>query len=208
MKLSIYSQSGKKSTKEVEVPDTIFGAKINESLLAQYVYTYLSNQREAVAHSKDRSQVSGGGRKPWKQKGTGRARVGSNRSPIWVKGGITFGPTSARNWKKIMPKKMKIAAMCSAFSKINKAEAVKIIDAISFDDKALTKQAAQVLTDMKLEKKTLIVTKQKDAKVLKAFSNLPKTSVVQVGELNAYDLFTNNNVVICADALDYLNHWA
>jgi large subunit ribosomal protein L4 len=208
MELSVYSQSGKKATKGVEVPDTIFGARVNESLLAQYVYTYLSNQRASIADTKDRGEVSGGGKKPWKQKGTGRARVGSIRSPIWVKGGVTFGPLSTRNWKKLMPKKMKVAAMRSAFSKLNQAEAIKIVDEIKFDDKSMTKQAAQVLTDMKLDKKTLIVTKAKDAKVLKAFANLPKTQVVQIGELNAYDLLTNNNVLICQDALDYLQHWA
>lgn len=207
MNFTIYTQSGKPTAKLAEVADSLAKARVNETLLAQYVYTYLSNQRASIAHTKDRGEVSGGGRKPWKQKGTGRARVGSTRSPIWVKGGVTFGPRSTRNWKKLLPKTMKIAAMRSAFSKLAKAGAITIVDELKFSDAALTKQAAGMISDLKFKNKTLIVTAAKDEKVMNAFANLPKTAVVQVGELNAYDLLSNNNVVICNDALAYFSHW-
>ena len=102
MKVDLYDNKGKKSSKQVELEASVFAGKINQDLLRQYVYTYLGNQRQSNAHTKERGDVRGGGKKPWKQKGTGRARHGSSRSPIWKGGSVTFGPSNDRNFKKVM----------------------------------------------------------------------------------------------------------
>jgi len=208
MKIDIYTQNGKKSERKADLNDSVFASPINQDLLAQYVYTYLSNQRAAVAHTKDRSQVSGGGRKPWRQKGTGNARVGSNRSPIWRHGGITFGPTPERNWKKDMNKKMRVAAIRSAFSKVAADQKLTIIDKINLKPEKLAQQAVKMLADLQAAGKTLIVADTKNETLMKAFSNIPNARVVQVGELNAYDLLNGGKIVMLEAALTYTDKWA
>ncbi|CAG1771971.1 partial 50S ribosomal protein L4, partial [uncultured bacterium] len=139
MNLPVFNQKAKK-IEEIEVNDSVFNAPVNDKVLAQYVYVYLSNQRESNAHTKDRSEVRGGGKKPWKQKGTGRARVGSIRSPIWKGGGVTFGPTNQTNWKRKLTKSFKAAAFRNAFSKLNKAGLLNIIDGFEIKEPS-TKEA-------------------------------------------------------------------
>ncbi|MCA9379017.1 50S ribosomal protein L4 [Candidatus Dojkabacteria bacterium] len=207
MKLDIYAQTGKKTSSKAEVPDNVFGAKVNKSLMSQYVFVYLSNQRASIAHAKDRSEVSGGGVKPWKQKGTGRARAGSNRSPIWTKGGVTFGPTKNRNWKKEMNKKMRRGALCSALSSLVKDEKLKIVDKINLKEAGLTKQATEIMQNFGSPRKVLVVTNGKQEAVINAFANIPNAKVAQVGELNAYDVINAGEVLFLADAVDYTNKW-
>lgn len=208
MNYAVYSQNGKKAA-NVEIADSVFAVKVSPRTLAQYVHVYLSNQRQSIAHTKDRGEVSGGGKKPWAQKGTGRARAGSSRSPLWRKGGVTFGPLSERNWKKAMNKKMKQNALRGAFSKHAANETLKIVDSISLADTAATKQAAAFLSDNALVGRTIIVLPEYDAVAYKSFSNIPKTKTVLVSELNAYDVISAKNLVVLQPALEYIQtHWA
>lgn len=208
MKLAVYDQKGKKSTKTAEVQDSVFAAKRNDALLAQYVYVYLSNQRASIAHAKDRSAVSGGGKKPWRQKGTGRARHGSSRSPIWSGGGVTFGPSSARNWTKKITKNMKRRALATALSRLAAEDKVKVIDSIEMKDGALTKQGVELLEAFGSPRKLTIVTGTKNDKLINAFSNISNVNVMLVSELNAYTAANAGEMLITQDALEYTNHWA
>ena len=119
-----------KVSKTLEVPEAIFGAKWNADLVSQVLYSQASNRRAGTAHTKDRSEVRGGGKKPWNQKGSGRARHGSSRSPIWRHGGVTFGPRNDKDYKKIIPKGMKVAALFSLLSAKVKAGKVIFLDEV------------------------------------------------------------------------------
>lgn len=208
MNYAVHSQLGKK-VGEAELVDSVFAAKVSPRVLAQYVHVYLSNQRQAIAHTKDRGEVRGGGRKPWAQKGTGKARAGSSRSPIWRSGGVTFGPLSDRNWKKMMNKKMKQEAIRGAFTKHVAKGTLKLVDQIDLSDKAATKQAADFLTKNEIEGRTIIVLPTYNMVAYKSFANLPKTRTVLVSELNAYDVISAKNVIVLQEALEYIQlHWS
>lgn len=207
MKLSTYSQNGKKSTKQAEVSDAVFGAKVNKSLLSQYVYTYLSNQREVIADTKGKGEVSGGGKKPHAQKGTGRARAGSNRSPLWRKGGITFGPNTDVNFKKKMNTKMRKQAICSALSMLAAEDKVKVVDAVKLENSKLTKQAVDMIAAFGNPRKLTIVVDAVNAELQKAFANVPAAKVKLVSELNAYDVLNGGEIVFLESALEYTNRW-
>lgn len=208
MKVSVYNQNGKATETKVDLPDSVFSAEVKPAVMALYNYVFQSNQRGSIAHTKDRGDVSGGGRKPWRQKGTGRARVGSNRSPIWKGGGVTFGPTNARNWKLSLPRKVKKLAIRGAFTNLLKKEQLQVLGELKFADKALTKQAAQVHADFGGSRRTLLITAGKQETVLRAFANLPDVSVVMVEDLNAHDLMVAHKVILMNDAIAYLNNFA
>ena len=164
---------------------------------------FLSNKRQSNAHTKDRSEVSGGGKKPHRQKGTGRARSGSSRNPIWTGGGIVFGPTNARKWKKKITKSFKKAALRQAFSNLAESKALIIVDDISLkEDKPLTKQAEDIKSKVAKEaRKVLIITDGNDDMVFNAFSNIKNVKVVPSTEMNAYDLLTGGTVVFEENAI-------
>jgi large subunit ribosomal protein L4 len=208
MKAALFNQKGKK-LEDLELNDAVFGDRVNQKLLSQYVHVYLNNQRAGTADTKDRGEVSGGGRKPWRQKGTGNARAGSTRSPIWRKGGVTFGPLSTRNWKKTINRKMRQGAIRSAFSLLAKNGGVSVVDSLEFKGDQLTQQAADFLNSLNLSKKVLVVLPAKQVDVINAFKNLPNAKTVLVSELNAYDLISTKQVVIVQPSLDYVNqNWA
>ncbi len=133
IKLDIYNQKGEK-TGSVELSEKVFGVKINDNLVHQAVVAQRANTRQVLAHTKGRAEVRGGGRKPWRQKGTGRARAGSSRSPIWIGGGITFGPTKERNFKKDINKKMKQKAVLMAISDRVKNNAMFVFEDLKMKD--------------------------------------------------------------------------
>ncbi len=197
MKVDVLDQKGK-SVKKTDLNDSIFKADINEKVLSQYVYSYLSNQRQSNAHTKDRSEVRGGGKKPHRQKGTGRARSGSNRNPLWTGGGTIFGPTNLRNWKKKLTKKFKKAALKSALSQVVKNESLVIVESINFkEDKPLTKQATDVKDKIaKDAKKVLIVTDGNKEVVHYAFSNIKNAKVVPSTEMSPYDFLTGGLIIV------------
>lgn len=206
MKADLFNQKGK-VVGDIEVRDDIFGKDVNEKVLAQYVYIYLSNQRQGNANTKNKAEVRGGGRKPWRQKGTGRARVGTIRSPIWRGGGVTHGPTSDVNWKKNTTKTFRRSAIANALSKMMKSNFVKFVDSIEVDEKKpLTKQALDIVNAFDNPKKITILTGDLENKSLpKSFSNLEKKSVKAVNELNAYDILNSGVLLIDQKALEFIN---
>ncbi|MCC3145082.1 50S ribosomal protein L4 [Halanaerobium sp. Z-7514] len=184
----------------VELNDSVFNNKINEHVVHQVVNAQLAARRNGTASTKNRSAVRGGGRKPWRQKGTGRARHGSIRSPLWVGGGVTFGP-SPRSYDKKLTKKMKRLALKSVLTdKVNRDEVV-LLDKIALD-KPKTKAVVQILADLKLEdKKVLIVMPEKDDNLYLSARNIPNVKTLLAGSINAYDLLDNEMIIFIEEAV-------
>lgn len=191
MNLKVYSQDGN-AVSSLEVSKDVFGVKPNESVMFDAVMVYQSNSRQATAKTKKRFEVSGGGRKPWRQKGTGRARAGSTRSPIWVGGGTVFGPTGVQNYKLKQNKKEHDLALRSALSLKAKKDLV-VLDSLTVSGK--TKDVVSLLKAFKLDNvKTLIVTS--DDLVFQGASNLANVGLRSVGNISVYDLLNFNKIVI------------
>ncbi len=206
MNLDLYNQKGKK-VGESEVKDTLLVEKVNDQVLSQYVYIYLSNQRQGNAQTKDRSEVSGGGKKPWKQKGTGRARVGSIRSPIWRGGGVTFGPTNGVNWKRKTTRSFRSAAFRNAITKIINEKIVKVVEDLKVEEKKpLTKQGVEIIANFDNPKKVTIITSERKDDLKRAFANLKNSKIISVNRLNVYDLLTGGTILVEAKALEYINN--
>lgn len=191
MNLKVYSQDGN-AVSSLEVSKDVFGVKPNESVMFDAVMVYQSNSRQATAKTKKRFEVSGGGRKPWRQKGTGRARAGSTRSPIWVGGGTVFGPTGVQNYKLKQNKKEHDLALRSALSLKAKKDLV-VLDSLTVSGK--TKDVVSLLKTFKLDNvKTLIVTS--DDLVFQGASNLSNVGLRSVGNISVYDLLNFNKIVM------------
>ena len=191
MNLKVYSQDGN-AVSSLEVSKDVFGVKPNESVMFDAVMVYQSNSRQATAKTKKRFEVSGGGRKPWRQKGTGRARAGSTRSPIWVGGGTAFGPTGVQNYKLKQNKKEHDLALRSALSLKAKKDLV-VLDSLTVSGK--TKDVVSLLKAFKLDNvKTLIVTS--DDLVFQGASNLSNVGLRSVGNISVYDLLNFNKIVM------------
>ncbi len=185
---------------EIGLSDEIFGAEIRHDVMHRAVVNFLANQRLGTASTLTRAEVSGGGRKPWRQKGTGRARHGSIRSPIWRKGGITFGPRP-RSFKYSLPKKVKRMALKSALSaKVADAQLI-LIDGFAFTAPK-TKEMIKVLENLKSQKKALIVLGSKDENVEKSARNLPGVMTTYVNTLNTYDILNHDNLIMTKEALE------
>jgi large subunit ribosomal protein L4 len=205
MKVNIYTIEGKVS-KTLEVPENIFGAEWNADLVSQVLYSQASNRRAGTAHTKDRSEVRGGGKKPWAQKGSGRARHGSSRSPIWRHGGVTFGPRNDKNYKKTIPKGMKVAALYSLLSAKVKAGKVIFVDSLPVQtgktkdaDSAMkgltTIEGFKTLCYKKPNNVYVTVTKG-DETTKRAFRNLPYMTLHNMDDLNPLDLANTRYLVI------------
>lgn len=204
MKLDLYNHKAKK-VGDVEVADAIFGSSVNPKVLSQYVFAYLSNQRQANAHTKDRAEVRGGGKKPWRQKGTGRARAGSNRSPLWKGGGVTFGPTNNRNWKKQLTKSFIGAAFRNTFSNLVSEDRLRVVENLDIEGEKLTKEAVGIKDNFGATKKLTVVTATKKDNLIKGFANVENARVVLVTDLNAFDLINGGTVLIEQDSLKYIS---
>ena len=187
---------------EVELSDNVFGAVIRPDIMHRAVVSYLANQRQGTASTLTRSEVAGGGRKPWRQKGTGRARHGSIRSPIWRKGGITFGP-KPRSFKTAMPKKLKRFALKSALSAKVEAEKLILLDDLSMEAPK-TKEIISILNNLKADNKSLIVLASKEENVEKSARNLPGVKTTLVTMLNVYDILNHDNLIITKEAAERL----
>lgn len=199
-KVAVYDITGAK-TGEMELNDSVFGVEVNESVLHQAVVMQLASQRLGTASTKTRGLVRGGGRKPWKQKGTGRARAGSTRSPIWVGGGTTFGP-QPRSYAFRMPRKQRRLAIKSALTaKLQDGELV-IVDAIAFDAPK-TKNVINMLSGFDAtNKKSLIITGEMLENVEKSARNIPGVKAVPASSsLNVYDLLYHDKVFVSKDAI-------
>ncbi len=195
MKVPVYNQQGKE-IENILLPKEIFEVEANNDLIYQVVLSQTSNQRKVIAHTKGRGDVSGGGKKPWKQKGTGRARVGSIRSPLWKGGGVTFGPTKERNFKKKINKNMRKKALFQVFSAKAKENLLIVIDKITLE-KAKTKQAVQILANFPIkEKKCLIALEKNDKKIITAFKNIPSARTIEARNINILDLLSCKYLII------------
>lgn len=205
MELKVLDINGNETGK-IQVLDSIFGAKVNQSLIAQYIRVFMSNARQGTSSTKTRGEVRGGGRKPWKQKGTGRARHGSSRSPIWVGGGITHGP-KPKSWNLSLPKKMKKLALISALSFQAKKDSLKVLEALQVDS-SKTKDLDNILRTINKNNekaKTLIVTKDNNISARRSAQNLSNTYVSMVQNLSTMDVLRANSVILEKDAVTYLN---
>jgi large subunit ribosomal protein L4 len=193
-----------KEVGEVELSDAVFGAELNESLIHSAVKNFLQNARAGTASSKTRGDVSGAGRKLWKQKGTGRARIASLRSPLWKGGGSAHGP-QPRDWSTNMPKKMRRGALRSALSERLREGNVMVLDAMEVEQPK-TKAFLDALATLGLTGKTLIVDSMENVNLLLASRNVKRTKVVNSYGLNIYDLIYHEKLVISRAAIDELAH--
>jgi large subunit ribosomal protein L4 len=199
LKIPVHNNKGKEID-EIELDRNIFGVDVNESVLHHAVVSQLAAARAGSASTKTRGEVSGGGIKPWKQKGTGRARAGSIRSPIWKGGGTVFGP-SPRKYSIKTPKKVKDLALRSALSsKINAAELI-VLDSIKFKEPK-TKEAIEVLKNIKASDKVVIVINDSDKNALMSFRNLAGVKVIFANRINVYDILNNDTIIFSREALE------
>ena len=196
----VIDTSGKK-VKEVKAPDEVFAVPLKEHLVYETVINYRANQRQGTASTKTRGEVRGGGRKPWRQKGTGRARAGSNRSPIWKGGGTTFGPRP-RDYSYSLPKKAKRTALKSVLSMKLAEKQLLIVDALELKEPK-TKEAMALIKNLKVDS-VLFVDRHDNKNLFLSARNIPKTKVVDVNQVNVYDVLNHNWLVLTKRAFDSL----
>ncbi len=188
-----------KNVGTIELADSIFGIEPNAAVMHEMVVNYLAAQRQGTQSALTRSEVSGGGKKPWRQKGTGRARQGSTRAPQWTHGGVVFAP-KPRSYRFTVNKKVRRLAMKSAFSTKAAANEIVVVDTIALDEYK-TKKIAAMLKAIEVEKKALIVLDSVDSKVIKSAANIPGVKTAQVNTLNVYDILNADKLVIAKGAV-------
>lgn len=196
-KVGLFNKEGKQ-VGDIELNEAVFGAEVNESAVHQVVVAQLANKRQGTQSAKTRAEVRGGGIKPWRQKGTGRARQGSIRAPQWIKGGRVFAP-KPRDYRMSVPKSMRKVAMVSALSSKVADNELVVLDELKFDS-IKTKQMVAVLNALELNK-TLVITAESDENVFKSARNIQGVCVMPVNNINVYDLLKYNKVVMTKDAV-------
>lgn len=207
MSVATFTKSGTKATTAVTLDKGVFGVDVeNHTLIKQAYVAYLANGRENHAVVKTRGLVSGGGKKPWKQKGTGRARFGSSRVPIWRGGGITFGPTGNENYSQKVNVKAKRLAIRQALSMANTENRIKVIETFESKD-GLVKPTVNLLKKIDATRKVLLIVSVKDILVERATRNLPEVKAVQAKYVNVFDVVNAHNIVITKKALEMLTQW-
>ncbi len=199
--LTVVDIKGKKSA-SIELPNGQFGVHVHDAVIHQAVNSYRANERQGNASTKDRGEVSGGGKKPWAQKGTGRARSGSSRSPLWKKGGITFGP-KPREFSFDVPRKVRIAALRESLNAKFLSNELVCIDAINISS-GKTKDFAKLLEVLKLKGRVLAVLDGSDEKSIMAGRNIRSVTLARAGNVNAKDILSNKNVLVTKNALETL----
>ncbi len=197
--VSLYNEAGKE-VGNVALADVVFGVKPNQSLIHEAVVAQRANARRAIANTKTRGEVRGGGKKPWKQKGTGRARQGSIRSPQWVGGGITFGPTKDRNFSLKINKKVKRKALFMALSDKVLNKKLSVLESFTVTS-GKTKYAASVIGALPIDRNVLLVTAGSDALLMRMVRNLPHVKLVSAGSVNLIDVLTYRSVIFLKDAV-------
>ncbi|MFC4369190.1 50S ribosomal protein L4 [Citroniella saccharovorans] len=193
--------TSKEKLEEIELSESVFGAEVKEHAVYEAVKNTLANRRQGTKSALTRAEVRGGGRKPWRQKGTGRARQGSIRSPQWRGGGVVFAP-KPRDYSYSIPKKVKRAALKSVLSQKALDGEVIVLDSLSMD-KISTKSASEILKKLEI-KSCCIVTKEKDETVIRSFRNIPKVDVLSANNLNVYDILNREFLLVTKDALDVI----
>jgi large subunit ribosomal protein L4 len=204
MKTKVLSVEGKE-IRDIDLDDGVFGREPSEGAIYYAIRNELANRRVGTASTKSRSEVRGSGAKPWRQKGTGRARAGHRRSPIWVGGGITFGP-KPRDYSYRMPKKMKRLAMKSILSLKLKEERIKVVEDFTVES-GKTKELASLLSNLVKDERTVIILQDDDAKVKRAGRNIPWLSCLSFDKLYAHDLFYGRNVLVLESAAKKLGEF-
>ena len=200
-KVDVYNMQGKKVS-DVELNEAVFGIEPNETIVHSVLVNYLANQRQGTQSTKTRAEVRGGGKKPWRQKGTGRARQGSIRAPQWIKGGIALGPKPRKYTYKINKKEKRLAIKSVLSSKVLENQLV-VIDELPFKD-IKTKQMVSALEKNKVEGKTLIMLPEKNEAVQKSARNIEGVKTTLVNTINVYDLLKYNKLVITLDTVKKL----
>ena len=200
LKVQVLDKGGKKVS-ELNAAKEVFGFPVKEHLLYETVISYRANQRRGTASTKTRAMVRGGGRKPWRQKGTGRARAGSTRSPLWRSGGITFGPTP-RSYTIHMPKKAKKNALKSALSTKLEDKQIVVLDDLKFKQPK-TKEGVELLKNLKMDS-ALIVDKHDNKNLFLSMRNIPKVKTVDVDQVNVYDVLNYKWLVLTKTAFESL----
>ena len=197
-KVSVYDMAGNQVS-ETEISDAVFGIEPNEAVMHAMVVNYLANQRQGTQSALTRSEVSGGGKKPWRQKGTGRARQGSTRAPQWTHGGVVFAP-KPRDYRFYVNKKVRRLAMKSALSSKVQNENLIVIDALNMDG-FKTKTIVNMLKALNVDGKALIVTAEADQKVVKSAANIPGVKTAAVNTLNVYDILNHDKFIVVKNAV-------
>lgn len=196
--VNVYDMTGKQ-TGTMELNENIFAAEVNKVVLHQVVVNYLANQRQGTQSTKTRTEVRGGGIKPWRQKGTGRARQGSIRAPQWVGGGVALGP-KPRDYSYRLNKKVKKLAFKSALSAKAQADEIIVIEDLKMDEIKTAKIAA-MLKGLGVDGKALIVTAENDTNIYKSARNIKGVTPTHVGSLNTYDVLNNDAFIVSKDAI-------
>ncbi|PIV38466.1 MAG: 50S ribosomal protein L4 [Candidatus Portnoybacteria bacterium CG02_land_8_20_14_3_00_45_8] len=206
--MAVYGQDGKEVGK-VNLPAEIFGLKLKPEVVRQAVQAQLANTRQTTAHAKDRSEVRGGGKRPWRQKGTGRARHASIRSPLWVGGGVTFGPRKEKNFARKINKKMKRQALLMVLSGKAKDKEIVLLDDLKLAE-AKTKTMAEIIKQVakgakqNLQRGTLVVSPQNDQAVVRAARNIPKINTIGAQSLNIMDLMSVKYLLMPKAAIEVI----
>ncbi|NLD98453.1 MAG: 50S ribosomal protein L4 [Fibrobacter sp.] len=197
MKAKLYQQNGTVKG-DIELPDSVFGSEVNEHLLHQVIKMLLANQRQGTSKTKTRAEVSGGGKKPWRQKGTGRARAGSNTSPVWVRGGKAHGP-QPRDYYVNIPRKMRKLALTSALSSRAKSENILVIDSVTCTEPK-TKAIVTMLDALSISgKRNLLITDKDGKNIFLSARNIKNVEIKPVAEINAYDIISSENIIFCSE---------
>ena len=200
-KVDVYDIKGKKVS-DVELAEAIFGIEPNEAIVHSVLVNYLANQRQGTQSTKTRAEVRGGGKKPWRQKGTGRARQGSIRAPQWIKGGIALGP-KPRSYSYRINKKEKQLAIRSLLSAKVLDNELTVVDKLEVEE-AKTKVMAKALTDLKVEGKTLIILADRNDNVLRSSRNIEGVKTIELNTINVFDLLNCNKLVLPLDTVKKL----
>lgn len=200
MMIEVLDQKNKKLG-AMDLPKKIFGAKWNPDLVHQALRAQLANQREKIAHTKGRGDVRGGGKKPWRQKGTGRSRQGSIRSPLWKGGGVAFGPLTERNFSKKINKKMKRQAVFSVLSKKLKGQEIKVIDNFALGEFKTKALAAVLKVVLGNKYNALIIASGENKNIKKAAGNIEKVDAISPKSLNVYDLLRHKDIILEKNAI-------
>ncbi|MBN2016133.1 50S ribosomal protein L4 [Candidatus Dojkabacteria bacterium] len=208
MQLNLYSSKGTKLNTKIQLDESVFNVKVNKHLLGLAVDVYQKGQRQSTAHTKKRGEVRGGGVKPWRQKGTGRARAGSIRSPIWKGGGVVFGPRTERNYKQKLSRKMRKGAIRSALSYFTKEKKLILLEGIEFKSDRLTKHVVEMTEKLPVGEKVLYIQKGDLKNLYLGCRNLKKVNVIPVNEIDVYTLLNHDYIIILKDALaDMSKYW-
>lgn len=203
-KITVYNLEGKK-VEDLELPENVFGVSKNDALLHQVYVAQAGNQRVAIAHTKGRGEVAGSGKKPWQQKGTGNARVGQIRNPVWRGGGVTFGPTKDRNFKRKINDKMRKKATIIALSEKARSKNLIVVDELKLKKKK-TKEFATALEKLKIKGKTLMALAQSEKEIYLCSRNIKRINATPTCNLNVLDILNNKYLILSKESIKFLEN--